>query len=152
MSAPEPAASGPMPPSPADAGLGPEQPKPRAGGRRLLLAEDNPVNQTVALRQLKKLGYEVDLARDGAEAIRLFQENKYPLILMDCQMPEVDGYEATRQIRQLANGHPPVRIVAMTANAMRGDRERCLKEGMDDYITKPVRVEELRAAIEKAFN
>ncbi len=152
MSAPEPAASEPMPPSPADAGLGPEQPKPRAGGRRLLLAEDNPVNQTVALRQLKKLGYEVDLARDGAEAIRLFQEHKYPLILMDCQMPEVDGYEATRQIRQLANGHPPVRIVAMTANAMRGDRERCLKEGMDDYITKPVRVEELRAAIEKAFN
>lgn len=120
-------------------------------GKRLLLAEDNPVNQTVALRQLKKLGYEADLARDGAEAIRLFQENHYPVILMDCQMPEIDGFEATRQIRQLANGHRSVRIVAMTANAMRGDRERCLKEGMDDYITKPVRVEELKAAIERAF-
>jgi CheY-like chemotaxis protein len=69
---------------------------------------------------------------------------------MDCQMPKMDGFEATRQIRELAKGRPPVRIVAMTANAMRGDRERCLQAGMDDYITKPVRLDELRAAIEKA--
>ncbi len=123
-----------------------------SSGKRLLLAEDNPVNQTVALRQLKKLGYEADLARDGADAVRLFEQNFYRVVLMDCQMPNVDGYEATRLIRQLANGHHSVRIVAMTANAMRGDRERCFEAGMDDYISKPVRLEELKAALEKGFS
>jgi CheY-like chemotaxis protein len=120
-----------------------------AKAKLLLLAEDNPVNQTVALRQLKKLGYEADLASDGADAVRLFQQREYDLILMDCQMPKMDGFEATRQIREIAKGRPTVRIVAMTANAMRGDRERCLEAGMDDYITKPVRLDELKAAIEK---
>ncbi len=122
----------------------------KASAKRLLLAEDNPVNQTVALRQLRKLGYEADLASDGADAVRLFQEREYNVVLMDCQMPKVDGFEATRKIRELTKGRAPVRIVAMTANAMRGDRERCLEAGMDDYITKPVRLEELKAAIEKA--
>ena len=119
---------------------------------RILLAEDNPINQRVAILQLGKLGYEAQVVDSGSEAIRAVNGNPeaYTLVLMDCQMPEMDGFEATRAIRktELANGrHIP--IIAMTANAMEGDRERCIAAGMDDYISKPVKLENLEALLKK---
>jgi signal transduction histidine kinase/CheY-like chemotaxis protein len=120
---------------------------------KLLLAEDNMVNRKVALKQLQKLGYEVDVVENGAEAVNAIQKNYYPLILMDCHMPEMDGYEATARIRALqsSSSHAPVRtrIIALTADAMQGDREKCLQAGMDDYLSKPVRIEDLKFVLEK---
>jgi signal transduction histidine kinase/CheY-like chemotaxis protein len=115
---------------------------------RILLAEDNVVNQKLAIRLLEKLGYRTDIAGNGLEAIEALERQTYDLLLSDVQMPEMDGLEATRRIIERWNGDRP-RIVAMTAEAMSGDRERCLAAGMDDYITKPIRVEELVAAIER---
>jgi PAS domain S-box-containing protein len=116
---------------------------------RILLAEDNAVNQQVALRSLERLGYRADVAGNGFEAIEALERQAYDVVLMDVQMPELDGLEATRRIvaRWPAGRRP--RIIAMTANAMRGDRERCLKAGMDDYISKPVRLDELESALER---
>ena len=105
---------------------------------RVLVAEDNVVNQKVALRMLEKLGCRADVAANGLEAVAAVERVPYDLVLMDCQMPELDGYAATRSIRaKEKNGHRMV-IVAMTANAMEGDRDRCLTVGMDDYLPKPV--------------
>jgi signal transduction histidine kinase/CheY-like chemotaxis protein len=118
-----------------------------ANAIKVLLAEDNPVNQKIALRQLKKLGYDADLANNGVEVLEAVRRGAYKAILMDCQMPEMDGYEATRQLRTLGSKLP---IIAMTANAMQGDRETCIAAGMDDYISKPVRVAELEAALTRA--
>ena len=112
---------------------------------RVLLVEDNYTNQEVALVILRKLGYKVDLATNGQEALSALERQRYNLVLMDCQMPQMDGFEAARAIRSGA-GHvldPEVPIVAMTANAMAGDRERCLEAGMDDYIAKPVQPKDL---------
>jgi CheY-like chemotaxis protein len=124
----------------------------------ILVAEDNQVNQKVAVAQLKKLGCTVDVVANGIEVLEALPRIKYDLIFMDCQMPEMDGYEATRAIRdrEQDRAHPcrwkaPVHIVAMTANAMQGDREKCLASGMDDYVSKPMRQTELRAAIERSL-
>jgi len=123
----------------------------------VLLAEDNRVNQVVAVAQLKKLGCTVDAVSNGLEVLEALPRMKYDVIFMDCQMPEMDGYEASRAIRQREEDreHPcrwkaPVHIIAMTANAMQGDREICLAAGMDDYVTKPVRPDELRVVLERA--
>jgi len=117
---------------------------------RILLVDDNLGNQKVAARMLERMGYRVDLARDGREAVEAVRRELYDVVLMDVQMPEMDGFAATRQIREEnPTGHRP-RIIAVTANAMVGDREACLAAGMDDYIAKPVHVEEMRAALERA--
>jgi CheY-like chemotaxis protein len=110
---------------------------------RILLAEDNLVNQKLAIRLLAQMGYRADLASNGVEAIEAIERHAYDLVLMDVQMPEMDGLEASRRIvERWPEGRRP-RIVAMTANATQGDREMCLAAGMDDYLTKPIRVERL---------
>jgi PAS domain S-box-containing protein len=112
---------------------------PLARGQRLLLAEDNPVNQRVASVVLGRLGYELDLAHNGADAVRMAASGDYAAVLMDCQMPQMDGFQATRAIRAAeAGGQRRVPIIAMTANALDGDRDRCLSAGMDDYLPKPI--------------
>jgi len=114
---------------------------------RILLAEDNVVNQKLALRLLQQMGYRADLASNGIEAVESVERQRYDVVLMDVQMPEMDGLEASRQINaRFRDGGRP-RIVAMTANAMQGDREMCIAAGMDDYITKPIRVERLTEAL-----
>ena len=119
---------------------------------RILLAEDNKINQMVGVQQLKKLGYNVDVVGNGLEAIEAWQRGKYSIILMDCQMPELDGYEASQKIRELERSQnlTPTRIIAMTAHAMQGDCELCLASGMDDYLSKPVDTGKLKSALEKA--
>jgi CheY-like chemotaxis protein len=116
---------------------------------RILLAEDNAVNQKLALRILEQMGYRADVASNGIESVESIQRQTYDVILMDVQMPEMDGLDATREIRQLANSIQP-HIIAMTANALEGDREMCLAAGMNDYISKPIRVNELVDALLKA--
>jgi CheY-like chemotaxis protein len=122
-----------------------------ANGHRVLLAEDNKINQLVGVKQLKKLGYTVDVVANGLEAVEAWKREKYGVILMDCQMPEMDGYEASRKIRELEMdlNLPPARIIALTAHALQGARELCLAAGMDDYISKPVDQVELKSALEK---
>jgi two-component system sensor histidine kinase/response regulator len=115
---------------------------------RILLAEDNLVNQKVALRILEKLDYRVEVAADGRAAIAAWQTGHFDLILMDCQMPNMDGYEATRAIRKLEAGQHHIPIVALTAHAMKGDDEKCRAAGMDDYLTKPIDRAKLDACLE----
>jgi CheY-like chemotaxis protein len=118
---------------------------------QLLLADDNAVNQKVGLMLLKRLGYMADAVANGLEVLHALETKSYDLILLDVQMPEMDGYEAARRIRAKwaeREAERP-RIVAMTGNAMLGDRERCLDAGMDDYVSKPVRLEELTAVLER---
>jgi CheY-like chemotaxis protein len=117
---------------------------------RILLAEDNVVNQKVALRILVQMGYRADVASNGLEAIESVERQHYDVLLMDVQMPEMDGLEATRRIVARWPKKKRPHIVAMTANAMQGDREMCLAAGMDDYVTKPIRVDELTRALSEA--
>jgi signal transduction histidine kinase/DNA-binding response OmpR family regulator/HAMP domain-containing protein len=116
---------------------------------RILVAEDNVVNQKLALRLLEQLGYRADVAANGLEAVAAIERQPYDLVLMDVQMPEMDGFEASREITRRWPGDDRPRIVAMTANAMQGDRELCLAAGMDDYMSKPIRVDELVAALQR---
>ena len=118
---------------------------------RLLIAEDNAINQRVAQRMLEKMGLPVHIVENGKLACEAVQETHYPLILMDCQMPEMDGFEATARIRAYEKEHqlPRTPIIAMTAHAMQGDRERCLAAGMDDYLSKPVNQTALETAIRR---
>ncbi len=119
---------------------------------RVLLAEDNVTNQKVALAILRKFGCRADAVANGAEALRSIELMPYDLVLMDCQMPEMDGYEATRRIRNLPGRKAGIPIVAMTANALKGDREKCIECGMDDYVPKPVSPEGLRAVLERILS
>ena len=114
---------------------------------RILLAEDNAVNQKLALRLLQQMGYRADVVRNGVEAVASVGRQTYDVVLMDVQMPEMDGIEASRRIVADAPAGARPRIVAMTANAMQGDREECLAAGMDDYVQKPIRVERLVEAL-----
>lgn len=118
---------------------------------RILLAEDNKVNQKVALIMLERLGYRVDVATNGVEVLESIAAKTYDVILMDVQMPEMDGLEATRQIRASQNSNNKIRIIAMTANAMKGDDLKCLEAGMDDYISKPIRLENLVQALKNSW-
>jgi CheY-like chemotaxis protein len=115
---------------------------------RILLAEDNRINQMVALGLLQSLGYTATLAVNGLQVLEALATKTYDIIFMDCQMPEMDGYEATRQIRG-AEISPMPRIIAMTANAMQGESEKCLEAGMDDYMSKPVRLDKLRQMLDR---
>ncbi len=141
----------PMPVTPVGAPRA--QYDPEMGRRhplRILLAEDNTVNQKLALRLLQQMGYRADVAANGLEVIEALERQTYDVVLMDVQMPELDGLEASRQInRRWPRGQRP-RIIATTANAMQGDREMCLAAGMDDYLTKPIRVDELSGALSRA--
>ena len=117
--------------------------------RDVLLVEDTPVNQAVAGRMLEKCGFRVQIAENGRAALDDLLRKPYTAVLMDCQMPELDGYETTREIRRRELGGPRIPIIAMTANSMQGDRERCLAAGMDDYVTKPLRTQTLRDALKR---
>ncbi len=124
---------------------------PPTGHWRLLLAEDNPVNQRVALAILQRLGYQADAVANGLEALAALAAVPYDLVLMDCQMPEMDGYEASRRVRALASPalNPKVPIIAVTANALKGDKARCLSAGMDDYLSKPIEAKALAEMLAK---
>ena len=114
---------------------------------RVLLVEDNAVNQRIVLRQLQMLGYTADAAANGFQALEALSKIAYDVVLMDCQMPEMDGYEATREIRRREGESRHTTIIAMTDNAIAGNRERCFQSGMDDYINKPARQEDLAAML-----
>ncbi len=114
---------------------------------RILMAEDNMINQRVGKLILQRAGFDIDLAADGVETLDAHKKQPYDLILMDCQMPVMDGFEASREIRRLLLPQPA--IVAVTANALVGERERCLNAGMDDYLSKPFQAEQLVAVVVK---
>jgi CheY-like chemotaxis protein len=122
-------------------------PRAASGSPCVLIVEDNLVNQRVAVRLVEKMGYRAAVVSNGREAVQSFQREHYDLILMDCQMPEVDGFTATAEIRRMEASGSRMPIIAMTANAMRGDREKCIAAGMDDYISKPVAFEDLRKLV-----
>ncbi len=142
-----------MPPATRPAAVGTDGPQ-----ARILVAEDNPVNQMVALGILRKYGYQAEAVADGCEALKALETRSFDLVLMDCQMPKMDGYETSRRIRQAeaaaetVHGDPGtgphIPIIAMTANALKGDREKCLEAGMDDFVTKPVNPQLLAHALE----
>jgi len=124
---------------------------PHTGGARarVLVVDDNAANQKVALRMVERLGYRGDVAATGAEAVNILGRGHYDAVLMDCQMPEMDGYEASRQIRHNERGGRRVPIIAMTADMVAGERERCLAAGMDDHIAKPVKLHVVAAVLER---
>lgn len=124
------------------------QPLTGGNGQAVLLVEDNPVKQTVTEAMLRSLGYPVSLAGDGQQAVQNGRAQDYAAILMDCRLPLMDGYEATRQIRQL-EGRQQLPIIALTANALQGDREACLAAGMNDYLAKPFKRADLQRILQR---
>jgi CheY-like chemotaxis protein/HPt (histidine-containing phosphotransfer) domain-containing protein len=138
------------------AGTGIPAPQPRAEkravrnrGKRILVVDDNDINQFVACEQITDAGYEADVANNGAEAVTKVKENKYAAVLMDCQMPVMDGYTATREIREWEGNQRHVPIIALTAHAMAGERDKVLAAGMDDYLAKPLRAHALERMLER---
>jgi CheY-like chemotaxis protein len=117
----------------------------------VLIAEDNPVNQMLAARLLDRCGYRAEVVNNGCEAVEATGRRSYVAVLMDCQMPEMDGYEATRKIRRRETPPARVPIIATTAHSMSGDEEKCLAAGMDDYVSKPLRAADLIEAVERAI-
>ncbi|MFY7905945.1 MAG: response regulator, partial [Burkholderiaceae bacterium] len=122
---------------------------PPTESRRILVAEDHPINQKLIITMLERLGCQVDLVENGREAVNAVRDRAYALVLMDMQMPEMDGLSATRLIRELGNSNARVPIVALTANAMQSDREACLQAGMNDFLAKPFKTHELVACVER---
>lgn len=116
---------------------------------RILVAEDNPVNQKVVVKQLMSLGYQAEVVNNGQEAVDRLKEHEYDVVLMDCQMPIMDGYRATQEIRSFEGERKRTTIIAITANAMPEDRQRCMDSGMDDYMSKPASREDLRKKVEQ---
>ena len=140
-----------LPAADGEAGRLPLHRVPGNGRARILVVEDNITNQEVALAILNKLGHHAELAANGAAAIEVLREGDYDAVLMDCEMPEMDGYEATRRIREHGTGtrNPDIPIIALTADAMSADRDKCLLEKMNDYLAKPVDPRQLAAVLEK---
>ena len=132
-----------------DPSLAPEESAHRTTGAHVLVVEDNPVNRSVAVSMLTRLGHRADVAHDGRDALDALEQRAYDAVLMDCQMPELDGYEATRELRRREAGGPRVPVIALTAHAMESDRQRCLAAGMDDYLAKPLRLAALGAALDR---
>ncbi len=120
-----------------------------SSGRRILMAEDNPLNQKVGRGTLEKLGFNIDIVANGADAVEAWSSGRYDVILMDCQMPVMDGYQATREIRRREQGQARIAIVALTADAMQGTEQLCREAGMDDYLTKPLNRNQLRSTLAK---
>ncbi len=116
--------------------------------RRILVTEDNPVNQLIAQTHLERLGFEVDVADNGLEALEAIERKRYDLVFMDCQMPMLDGYEATRRIRERLGGRQ-LPVIALTAHDLASDREKCLEAGMDDYMAKPLYEDNLHAVLDR---
>jgi CheY-like chemotaxis protein len=120
-----------------------------SGPGRILIAEDNPINQIVTLRAVHNLGYAAEVVSSGDAALEAWARDRFDLILMDCQMPGMDGYQAAGEIRRRENGGSRVPIVAMTANVVDGDEEKCRTSGMDDYLSKPIRLSSLARTLQR---
>ena len=126
-----------------------QRPGPSPAAPLVLIVEDSPVNRLVAQRVVERCGFRSHVVNDGREALDALAAQNYAAVLMDCQMPEIDGYEATRELRRREQGKRHTPVIAMTAHAMSSDRDRCIEAGMDDYITKPVRSQKLAAMLER---
>ena len=137
----------PLPPVAAPPAVPGERPAPKPGGLRVLVAEDNEVNQKVVSRMLERLGHSVEIATNGKDAFERAKASSFDIVLMDCQMPEMDGFEATARIRAALVGRRRMPILALTANASDADRQRCLDAGMDAHLSKPLKLEKLADAL-----